>query len=93
MSNPGWADLSSFPLFEFYGEGYFMEFYLNFKIPFLKGHMNVKRKHLKEVHMLVQEVTNQPTYLLPYSDRVWPCFVHLLSNEDQVMIGCDDHSL
>ena len=70
-----------------------MEFYLNFRTPLLKRDMKVKGKHLKEIHMLVQEVINQPIRLLPYSDRIWPGFVHLLSNEGQVMIGCNDHSL
>ena len=55
--------------------------------------MKAKSKYLKEVHLLVQEVINQPIHLSPYSDKIWPGFVHLLSNEGQVMIGCDDHSL
>jgi len=31
-----WQDLFSSPLFEFHGKRHFMEFYLNFKMPFLK---------------------------------------------------------
>ena len=70
-----------------------MEFYLNFKTPFLKRHMKLKSKHFKEVHTLVREVINLPIHLLPYSDKIWHGFVYLLSNEGQVMIGCNDHSL
>jgi len=50
--------------------------------------MKAKRKHVKEVHMLVQEVINQPIHLLPYSNRIWRGFVHLLRNEGVVM---EDH--
>jgi len=57
----------------------------------IKGLTNTKE--IKEVHMLVQEVTNQPMHLLPNSNRIWPGFVHLWSNEDQVVIGCNNHSL
>jgi len=31
-----WQDLFSSPLFELYGKGHLMEFYLNFKMPFFK---------------------------------------------------------
>ena len=68
-----------------------MEFYLNFKTSFLKRDMKAQSKRLKEVHMLVKEVINQPMRLRPYSDIISPGFVHLLSNEDQVMIDSNDH--
>ena len=31
-----WQDIFSSPLFEFHGKGHFIEFYLNYKMPFLK---------------------------------------------------------
>jgi len=39
--------------------------------------------------MLVQKVIT--IHLLPNLDRIWPYFVHLLSNEGQAIIGYNDH--
>ena len=42
-------------------------------------------KEIREVHALVQEVTNQPLHLLPSSAEIWPNFINLLSTNAKGM--------
>ena len=50
-------------------------------------------KEIKEVHVLVQEVTNQPVHLLPSSTKIWPGFINLLGTDAEGITECKDHPL
>ena len=50
-------------------------------------------KEVKEVHAMVQEVTNHALHMLPSLARIWPGFINLLGLATEVIIDCHDHPL
>ena len=99
-----WQGPSSVPLFEFHDKRHFMEFYLNFKVPYPKmmgaikdqglgeqpesPHIHSSPKEVQNIHAMVRNFISNDLHQLPSSNSFWPGFVSLTECKSEGQISC-----
>ena len=104
-----WQGPSSVPLFEFHDKRHFMEFYLNFKVPYPKMmgaikdqalgeqpsslHIYSSSTEVKNIHILVRNTMEQSDSRWVDSTRNFPGLVTLFGPATEGGISCTHHPL